>query len=146
MKTKAKNSPSGFVVVKKPLLLLTLLGFALLFVWQRAYTVSLSKRITRLENELFELRAENSEKLIRIANLSSPERIERLARDVCGLRYSLPSERVCVVEEPASRAAEATRWRKSLIALKRFFLRQWERLVKAPLGGEQELFYKEGSL
>ena len=114
------------------MVILAVLGFALAFVWQRAYTMSLSVRISHLENRLLELKAENSKKLIYIAHLSSPERIEALAEQMCQLRYSKPSERICVVPESRIKQEPQSNWKRSIFSIRDFVKEQWEKLVEAP--------------
>ncbi len=134
MKIIMKNLSAGFARIKTPTILLAVLAFALLFVWQRAYTMSLSRKITRLENRLLELKADNSKKLIQIANLSSPERLEELAKQMCGLRYSTPQERVCVVLQKNTEQTPQSKWKRSIFTIRDYFKQKWERFVAAPSG------------
>ena len=129
MKPFLKNLSDGFARIKTPSIMLMVLGFALLFVWQRAYTMSLSRKITRLENHLLELRADNSKKLIQIAHLTSPERLEELARQMCCLRYSRPQERICVVPKSENRKNPDSNWERSIFTIKDFFRQEWKKFV-----------------
>ena len=134
MKIILKNLSAGFARIKTPTILLVVLAFALLFVWQRAYTMSLSRNITRLENRLLELRSGNSKKLIQIANLSSPERLEELAKQMCGLRYSTPQERICVVAKNDNEITPQSNWKRSVFSIRNYFKQKWERFVAVPSG------------
>ena len=139
MKSIWSNLSAGFVKIKTPTMLLFILGLALVFVWQRAYTIHLSGRITHLENNLLQLKAGNSTKIIRIASLSSPERIEALAQQMCNLRYSQPQERVCVQINRHAGTETQSNIGKSVFTIRNFVRQQWEKIVSAPLDKSWEL-------
>lgn len=141
MKVFWKNLSHGFIKIRTPAILLFVLAFALLFVWQRAYTMSLSRRIIRYENRLLELKACNSKKLIKIATLSSPERIEKLAHQMCNLRYASPNERVCLLHPKEKHIKKQTRLERSFVAIGDFFKRKWNDVICAA-GQKNQDFYQ----
>ena len=114
----------GFTSLKTPVLVLLIALGAIFFVWQRAYTLSLSRRVASLENRHSELRAQNSQKIIQISRLNSPDRIEALAKDMCGLRYSHPEERILVVQKTNSPLPQS-RLKQSFFAIKDYFAQKW---------------------
>ena len=74
-----------------------LLAVSLFFVWSRVQVTSLDYEISKLEGTLRDLRQETSNLRLEAASLSSPERIERVARKELHLR--LPSaEQVITVD------------------------------------------------
>lgn len=74
-----------------------LLVVSLFFVWSRVQVTSLEYEISQLESSLRGVRQETSTLRLEAASLSSPERIERVARKELNLR--LPSaEQVITVE------------------------------------------------
>ncbi len=74
-----------------------LLAVSLFFVWSRVQVTSLDYEISQLESTLRDLRQETSNLRLEAASLSSPERIERVARKELNLR--LPSaEQVITVD------------------------------------------------
>ncbi len=66
-----------------------LLAVSLFFVWSRVQVTSLDYEISRLGSSLRDLQQETSNLRLEAASLSSPERIERVARNELHLR--LPS-------------------------------------------------------
>ncbi len=66
-----------------------LLVVSLFFVWSRVQVTSLEYEISQLESHLRDLRQETSNLRLEAASLSSPERIERVAKRELQLR--LPS-------------------------------------------------------
>ena len=66
-----------------------LLAVSLFFVWSRVQVTSLDYEISKLESSLRGLQQETSNLRLEAASLSSPERIERVARKELHLR--LPS-------------------------------------------------------
>lgn len=74
-----------------------LLGASLFFVWSRVQVVGFEYEMSRLEESLRDAHKETSQLRLEAASLSSPERIERVARQELGLR--LPAaEQVITVE------------------------------------------------
>lgn len=74
-----------------------LLAVSLFFVWSRVQVTSLDYEVSQLESTLRDLRQETSNLRLEAASLSSPERIERVARKELKLR--LPSaEQVITVD------------------------------------------------
>jgi cell division protein FtsL len=74
-----------------------LLAVSLFFVWSRVQVTSLEYEISQLESTLRDQRQDLSNLRLEAASLSSPERIERVARKDLGLR--LPSaEQVITVD------------------------------------------------
>jgi len=74
-----------------------LLAVSLFFVWSRVQVTSLEYEISQLESSLRGVRQETSNLRLEAASLSSPERIERVAKKELSLR--LPSaEQVITVE------------------------------------------------
>jgi len=125
VKYMRKKLFSGFTALKIPILVLLISIGAIFFVWQRAYTLSLSRKVAFNENRLSELRAQNSEKNIQLSQLSSPERIESLAKEMCNLRYSSPDERILVYEK-SKKIIPETRWQQSFFAIKGYVVEKWE--------------------
>ncbi len=74
-----------------------LLVVSLFFVWSRVQVTSLEYEMSQLESALRSLRQEASSLSLEAASLSSPDRIERVARQELNLR--LPSaEQVITVD------------------------------------------------
>lgn len=74
-----------------------LLAVALFFVWSRVQVTRLDYEISQLESSLRGVQQESSNLRLEAASLSSPERIERVARKELNLR--LPSaDQVITVE------------------------------------------------
>lgn len=74
-----------------------LFAVSLFFVWSRVQVTSLEYEISQLESSLRGVRQETSNLRLEAASLSSPERIERVAKKELNLR--LPSaEQVITVE------------------------------------------------
>ena len=139
MKPGLKKFSRGFIGIKVPLILILVLIPALGFVWQRAYTMSLARRITNLENRLLELRSNNAKKVVLLSELSAPERIESIVMERCDLKFSMPGEclRVCQNEDIAP--LRQSNLQKSVYSIKDFFVQQWEKYVSAPVEKELEL-------
>ena len=74
-----------------------MLVVSLFFVWSRVQVIGLEYEISNLESNLRDARKETSRLRIEAASLSSPERIERVARSELGLRLPV-SEQVITVE------------------------------------------------
>lgn len=74
-----------------------LLMVSLFFVWSRVQVTSLEYEMSQLEGKLRDLRQDATNLTLEAASLSSPERIERVARKELSLR--LPSsEQVITVD------------------------------------------------
>jgi cell division protein FtsL len=83
--------------------LLPVLGFigllslvSLFFVWSRVQVTSLEYDISHLEETLRQSRQETAQLTLEAATLSSPERIERVARNELGLRLPVPEQVITV--------------------------------------------------
>jgi cell division protein FtsL len=74
-----------------------LLAVSLFFVWSRVQVTGLEYEISRVEEELRNARKETLQLRLEAASLSSPERIERVARRELGLRLPV-SEQVITVD------------------------------------------------
>lgn len=73
-----------------------LLMVSLFFVWSRVQVTSLEYEISQLESRLRGLRQETSNLRLEAASLSSPERIERVARKELHLRLPTADQVVTV--------------------------------------------------
>jgi len=124
LKIPRENLAKGFSAIKLPLMILLVSAFAILFVWQRAYTLSLSRQIVSLQTQLRNLRVQNSTMERQLSSLYSPDRIESLADELCGLRYSRPEQKIYVAENKQIPRINS-RWRKSLFAVRRYFSEKW---------------------
>ena len=124
MKISGKKLTEGFAVIKLPAIVLLVVAFAILFVWQRAYTLSLSREVARLQIELHDLRVKNSSMEHQISVLASPGRIESFAEQLCGLNYSRPQQRVYVTENKQVPRIDS-RWRKSFMAVRKYIAQRW---------------------
>ena len=98
---KALPKINGFTLHKPPLL--PVLGFiglfslvALFFVWSRVQVTSLEYDISEIENELRRSRQQMAQLTLEAATLSSPDRIERVARQELGLRLPVPEQVITV--------------------------------------------------
>jgi len=83
--------------------LLPVLGFiglvlavSLFFVWSRVQVTGLEYEISHLESSLRDLRQETSSLRLEAASLSSPERIERVARKELNLRLPTADQVITV--------------------------------------------------
>jgi len=83
-----------FIAVSSGILLI---GFALTFVWINHQAVQIGYAITELNREQLALIDLNRKLKVELANLSSLDRLERLARDKLGLVSPRPNQ-VVVVE------------------------------------------------
>ena len=101
--TTLKSLPkiNGFAL-RRPNLL-PVLGFialmltvSLFFVWSRVQVIGLEYEISTLESDLRDSRKETSRLRIEAASLSSPERIERVARSELGLRLPVAEQVITV--------------------------------------------------
>ncbi|RKZ34939.1 hypothetical protein DRQ33_01060 [bacterium] len=128
MKFWRKKLSCGFASLKIPLVLIIICSFAIFFVWQRAYTLSLSRDVVRLENRIRELRAQNCNLERKVSELYSPERIESLAKQLCHLRYANSDERIIVTPKIVEHKSRS-RWEKSLFAIKKYFTKKWASLT-----------------
>ncbi|MBW2476149.1 MAG: cell division protein FtsL [Deltaproteobacteria bacterium] len=73
-----------------------LLLVSLFFVWSRVQVIGLEYEISNLESQLRDAKHETSRLRIEAASLSSPERIERVARKELGLRFPVPDQVIMV--------------------------------------------------
>lgn len=73
-----------------------LLMVSLFFVWSRVQVTSLEYEISQLESRLRGLRQETSNPRLEAASLSSPERIERVARKELHLRLPTADQVITV--------------------------------------------------
>lgn len=73
-----------------------LLMVSLFFVWSRVQVTSLEYEISQLESHLRGLRQETSNLRLEAASLSSPERIERVARKELHLRLPTADQVITV--------------------------------------------------
>ncbi len=101
--TTLKSLPkiNGFAIRKPSLLpvlgfIALMLAVSLFFVWSRVEVTGLEYEISSLEAELRQAKQETSQLRLEAASLSSPERIERVARKELGLRLPVPEQVVTV--------------------------------------------------
>jgi cell division protein FtsL len=73
-----------------------LLVVALFYVWSRVEVTAMEYEISQLESTLRKERQETSNLRLEAASLSSPERIEKVARRELGLHLPLPEQVVTV--------------------------------------------------
>lgn len=73
-----------------------LLLVSLFFVWSRVQVTSLEYEISQLESHLRDLRQETSNLRLEAASLSSPERIERVAKKELHLRLPTSDQVITV--------------------------------------------------
>lgn len=73
-----------------------LLAVSLFFVWSRVQVTGLEYEISRLEGDLRDARKETSQLRLEAASLSSPDRIERVARRDLGLRLPVAEQVITV--------------------------------------------------
>jgi len=131
----------GFASLKVPIIVLAVSVAAILFVWQRAYTLSLSRQVVKLQNRLRELHSQNSEKEIILAELSSPERIESLASEMCHLHYSHSDDRILVINKTIPKKPNS-HWQQSFFAIKKYFTQKWASIT----GKNNNREYRSGTL
>jgi len=92
---------NGFALRRPSLLpVLAFIGLfslaSLFFVWSRVQVTSLEYDISRIEDNLRKNRQEMAQLTLEAATLSSPERIERVARNDLGLRLPVPEQVITV--------------------------------------------------
>lgn len=92
---------NGFAIRRPNLLpvlgfIALLLAVSLFFVWSRVQVTGLEYEISRIESDLRDARKETSQLRLEAASLSSPERIERVARQKLGLHLPEPEQVVTV--------------------------------------------------
>ncbi|HER63648.1 MAG TPA: cell division protein FtsL [Desulfobacteraceae bacterium] len=92
---------NGFALHKPRLLpVLLFIGLfslvSLFFVWSRVQVTSLEYEISRIEDSLRSSRQEMAQLTLEAATLSSPDRIERVARKELGLRLPVPEQVITV--------------------------------------------------
>jgi cell division protein FtsL len=88
------------------LLFFLAVSVAFLYVWERVSAVELTIRIERLRDEVMSVQNEVKRLEIRKSELSSHQRIERIAREDLGLKHPTPHETVIVM--PDSRTVRLT--------------------------------------
>ncbi|MCD6594717.1 hypothetical protein J7L68_03480 [bacterium] len=133
----------GFASLKIPALILAISICAILFVWQRAYTLSISRQVVKLEYRMRELRSQNSEKEIILSELYSSERIESLAGEICGLHYSKSDDRILVIDKQQYQKTNS-HLKQSFFAIKKYFTQKWASIT----GSNKNLMseYNSGTL
>ncbi len=99
MKSFRKIFWGNFRFLKKLAIVVAVAFFAFAFVWQRAYTLSLSHRVSESKSTLRKWQCLNAEKAKILAQLQSPTRIEELNTLFGTLQYSTPQSRVLVYEK-----------------------------------------------
>ena len=80
----------------KPLLVVALLAFLLGYVWERVDIVRVGYKLEQLKTQKILLERERDELSVRLAALSSPDRIARAAREKLGLAPPQPGQVVVV--------------------------------------------------
>lgn len=100
--TRSLPKINGFALRRPNLLpvlafIALMLAVSLFFVWSRVQVTGLDYQISRLESQVRDARKENRQLRLEAASLSSPERIERVARQKLNLRLPV-SEQVITVD------------------------------------------------
>ena len=86
----------------KPLSVVALLAFLLGYVWERVDIVRVGYKLEQLKVQKVKLERERDELSVKLAALSSPDRIARAAREKLGLAPPQPGQ-VVVVHRADSR-------------------------------------------
>ena len=99
--TRALPKINGFALRRPNLLPVLgfiglLLAVSLFFVWSRVQVTGLEYEISQLESSLRGVRQETSSLRLEAASLSSPERIERVARKELNLRLPTAEQVITV--------------------------------------------------
>jgi cell division protein FtsL len=92
----------------KLLLGLAMVGFLLLFVWERVEIVRVGYHIERLKTQKTALQRERDELEVKVSALTSPERIARVAKEQLGMTPPQPGQVVLVYLEGASQSGGTT--------------------------------------
>jgi cell division protein FtsL len=82
----------GMVLLPTVMIVVMLVGASLFYVWCRLQAVHLAYPQTRTAVKIQGLEKENEELRGQVAQLKSPERIERVAREQLGLSYPSPDQ------------------------------------------------------
>lgn len=85
----------------RPLLTLGMLFFLLGYVWERVDVVRVGYRVEQLKAQRVLLERERDELSVKLASLSAPDRVARLAKEKLGMMPAQPGQ-VIVVHRPES--------------------------------------------
>ncbi|MEX5214828.1 MAG: cell division protein FtsL [Nitrospiraceae bacterium] len=80
----------------RPLLILGVLLFLLGYVWERVDVVRVGYRVEQLKAQKVLLERERDELSVRLATLSAPDRVARLAKEKLGMMPAQPGQVVVV--------------------------------------------------
>ena len=81
------------------ILLAIVMGFALLFVWNRVRVIQLGYEVSELRKETADLTEQKDQLEADVATLRSPKRLEKIAREHFGMRLPQGDEIVFVKQE-----------------------------------------------
>ncbi len=129
MKTLFTNLSCGIERLRNSMLYVAVFVMLLLLVWQRDYTLSLYVEIDSLSSRIGAIQSRNIEKIQEIYRLGASKRIEMLATESCGLKYSGYCDQIIVLQEHRRKSYVSSNLKKSYLAIKEFFVKQWEKLV-----------------
>lgn len=129
MQTVFTSFSRGIEILKSSVLYIAVFTMLLLLIWQRDYTLSLYAEIDSLSNQIGAIQSNNIEKIQEIHRLGSSKRIEMIAMESCGLKYSGYCDQIIVLQKHHHESYISSNLKKSYLAIKEFFIRQWERLV-----------------
>lgn len=87
--------------MKKMLVVLLGVGLVFVFVWERVDMVRLGYHIERLKHEKVLLERERDELRVKVATLSAPDRIAKVATDKFAMSLPQPGQVVMVQSGPA---------------------------------------------
>ncbi len=85
--------------------ILFILGSPVFIVWKQSHITQVSFTEEKLRDQLNQLRREKAKAEIRLERLGRDERIERIAKERCGLRYP-DSRSIVIVNERPSRSSD----------------------------------------
>ncbi|HSE57771.1 MAG TPA: cell division protein FtsL [Nitrospiraceae bacterium] len=80
----------------RPLLILGVLLFLLGYVWERVDVVRVGYRVEQLKGQKVLLERERDELSVKLASLSAPDRVARLAKEKLGMMPAQPGQVVVV--------------------------------------------------
>lgn len=96
--------------VRRIVLLLTAAAIvAIAFVWTRVKVIQLGYEVTRLHRDVAQLTEQRLQREAELGRLTSPDRLERVARERLGMRLPQGNEIVFVTSERGEDAAVSDR-------------------------------------